>query len=180
MREFTYRFFEQLARIYADELTSYYPVSSNILHIIFALNSKYLFIKTLIPYLLASCESSAGLVWLNEREEFNILPENPEAIQEGENLSLRILQSFMDEKSAAISCLGWLISENSEASASYLESSLHFLAGLSIFDLHPPVACTAIVSFIQGIRGMLNLLDEDYSWEKGKLCPLPQPIKNVN
>lgn len=86
----------------------------------------------------------------------------------------------MDEKSAAVSCLGWLISENCEAAASFIDAGFHFLAGLSTFDLHPPVASTAIVAFTQAIKGLVYLMDDDYSWEKGKPSNLSDPAKEVS
>lgn len=82
MREFIYRFFEQMARKYADELSEYYP--------------------TIIPFLLASCESSAGLVCLKDDDELQLFSETESPVANQE-VKFQILASFMDEKAAAAS-----------------------------------------------------------------------------
>ena len=133
-----------------------------------------------MPYLLASCQSSDGLVYQNEGDGFNLFPdEDPETPSVNQEVTFRILSSYMDEKVAAASCLGWLIAENSEAAASYLEASINILISLSTFTLYSPVASTAIVAVVQSVSGMMSLLDEDYLWKKGDGPPLPEPVQNV-
>merc|ERR1712137_733204 len=99
LREFIYRFFGQIANAYSEKLSPVYP--------------------TVIPYLLASCQSSEGLVCVNDDDSLQMFPqEGPELNSE---VTIRVLPSYMDEKAAAVSCLGWMIAENPDASASFLE-----------------------------------------------------------
>ena len=136
-----------------------------------------IFKKVLLPYLLASCESSDGIICVNDDESFNIIPEEAlETAAVNQRISIKVLASFMDEKSAAASCLGWLISENPEAAASYIEASFNVLANLTRFDLYTPVASSAITGVVQIISGLLRLLDEDFMWQKGKVTQLPDAV----
>jgi hypothetical protein len=99
-----------------------------------------------------------------------------ESSEVNDEVTIRVLDSYMEEKAAAVSCLGWLIAENSDASASFIEASFEILASLTTFDLYTPVASAAMVSLVQVCSGLLTFLEEDFEWRKAEPSLFPESV----
>ena len=59
--------------------------------------------KTLLPFLLASCESAEGIIYPNIPLQTSFDDKEP---------TVQVLASFMHEKAAAVSCLGAVVAAN--------------------------------------------------------------------
>jgi hypothetical protein len=110
------------------------------------------------------------------KECFNVFGTDP---QVGQDVRLCVRESAMDEKAAAIACLGVISAEASKYIEGCVDQLLDILLDLVNFDIAPFVAPAAIVSSVQLLSGMLTLVNPTYDWVKGVIQPLPPAVAAV-
>jgi hypothetical protein len=158
LREFVYRFFEHFVNVFPEQTAP--------------------FVDSIMPTLLATAVSSEGFLSFGaELEEHNLL--SGDDMDHEENIDIRAMSDFVDEKTAAISCIGEIAENQSALFSKYISESTEVLIDLCSFELAPPICGAALSALTQICTCVKNLLQPDFVMQRGEVTPFTNELKTI-
>lgn len=147
LREFIYNCFANLSEIFPEQIASYLP-------------------ELVTKYLFATCQSSDGVI-VDDRNKEGVSEhfEVDQNYNDG-SVTVRLVSSFMEEKVAAISCLGTIASHAAGSFNPFFQETLSIFKELSQF-IDDDVRTALAESF--GDLATYLLHASDVVWEPGQL-----------
>jgi hypothetical protein len=166
LREATHNFFQSLCVMLGMEFTTRLPL--------------------VMPLLLASCQSDDGLV-VEDKNEFGGIPtyeelSDPEPDDEGDDFDrgyrFMIRSGALDEKLAALGCIGTIASVVGENFMPYLEKTIEALIEISGYP-HYYVRSNVLQAFGEIIGLMHTVYPNEEQWKCGHAVPMQPQTQMV-
>lgn len=143
LREFTYGFFGNMASIYKEDFKDWLPV--------------------IIPIVVASCESTDGIVGVYAEDATGIEGDEDE---EEELVNLQVRTGYLDEKSSACAAIGELAEHVGAAFVPYIEKILRTFSSLTHY-FHVDVRQAVVTSLGQMMIAVNAANPPQKPWVKG-------------
>ena len=136
-------------------------------------------------YLIASAISSKGFV--DEEDDEGVTEEGYELFKAessdmmgaDEDPDLTTLHNYLNEKEAAISCMGWAVFNYPELVQKYIPKVKEVLLELSTFGVSPNVPAASVTALVQLASCVQTITDVDFFWVKGVSKELHPDVKLI-